>query len=147
LIPGTYGEAYGRALGGLVMIGTRDLPTQGTHTAAEVNFADVSLMVSSALTSRLRFSVAGTWSFAEGVPEALGKRPTVFYGSPRYRDFQAKAEFVLSPQRQLTALVIGAAEHVDPSSDVFYYNNRWYRTSEPGLGSPFTIPTARTAPW
>jgi hypothetical protein len=126
LLPGAYGADYGRALGGLVLIGTRDLPIQGSHVVAEASLADASLAFSAAPASRFRFGVAGTWSYADRMPAALGERVAAFYGPPRYRDFQAKLELDLSPQRRLTAVAMGAAEHAYPLDDFLYYTTLRY---------------------
>jgi hypothetical protein len=137
LVPGAYGADYGRALGGLVLITTRDLPTEGAHGAAEASFADASLLLAGAPTSRFRVGLSGTWSYADHAPDNFGDPVTTFYGPARYRDFQAKAELALTSQRRLTAMVLGAAEEVQPSNLALYqrtlryppHERTWYRVA------------------
>ena len=118
LVPGAYGADSGRALGGLVLVGTRELPAQGVHGAAEVNLLDSSLMLAAAPSTRFRFGVAGTWSYLDRYHARLDEATTTFYQVPRYRDFQAKVELDVARQRRLTLLVLGAAEQVRPSDEL-----------------------------
>jgi hypothetical protein len=120
VVHGAYGADHGRALGGLVLISTRDLPAVGVHGAVEATAADASVMLSGAPTSRFRIGLSGTWSYTDRAPDGFGE-PVSFYGSPRYRDFQAKAELDLAAQRRLTALVLGATEEVQPVYASFRY--------------------------
>ena len=118
LVPGAYGADSGRALGGLVLVGTRELPAQGVHGAAEANLLDSSLMLAAAPSTRFRFGVAGTWSYLDRYHARLDEATTTFYQVPRYRDFQAKVELDVARQRRLTLLVLGAAEQVRPSDEL-----------------------------
>jgi hypothetical protein len=132
LVHGAYGAGYGRALGGLILISTRDVPAVGVHGAAQANLADASLMLSGAPTSRFRAGLSGTWSYADHTPDAFGAPVTTFYGPARYRDLQAKAELDLAPQRRLTALVLGATEGAQPSYATLRYpphERTWYRVA------------------
>ena len=106
LVPGAYGADFGRALGGLVLISTPDLPAQGVHGAAEANLLDSSLLLTAAPSGRFRFGLAGTWSYLDRYHARLDETTTTLYQVPRYRDFQAKAELDLAPQRRLTLLVL-----------------------------------------
>jgi hypothetical protein len=122
LVPGAYGAEYGRALGGLVLITTRDLPTQGVHGAAETNLLDSSLALAGAPTSRFRVGLSGTWSYAAPYEDWLDQKASTFYGTPSYRDFQAKAEVDITPQKRVAILALGAWEHLHPQDS--------YRTSK-----------------
>src|SRR5262249_54093443 len=44
LIPGGYDASFGRALGGLVRVRTRELPAEGVHGFAAADFLDASAM-------------------------------------------------------------------------------------------------------
>jgi hypothetical protein len=46
LAPGAYGPEYGRALGGLVRITTKDLPRDGFHASLGADFLDAAGMIS-----------------------------------------------------------------------------------------------------
>lgn len=117
LVPGAYGALHGRALGGLVLVETRELPAAGVHAVAEGSLLDASLLVAAAPSTRFRFGVAGTWSYLDHYHARLDEATTTFYQVPRYRDFQAKAELDVAPQRRLTLLVLGAVERVRPSQE------------------------------
>ena len=118
LVPGAYDAAHGRALGGLVLAHTQDLPAQGWHGAASANVLDSSLTLAAAPSARFRFGVAGTWSYVDQYHARLDETTTAFYDLPRYRDVQAKAEVDIAPQHRLTLLVLGAAESLRPSDEV-----------------------------
>ncbi len=121
LTPGAYGADYGRSLGGVVRVETRDLPASGVHGYAGADTLDGSGMVTAALNDRLRVGMAGRVGWLDGVMKAVGA-PNVdqFFAIPRYRDYQMKAQLALRARESLDAVVLGSSDdltQVIPDAD------------------------------
>jgi TonB family protein len=121
LTPGAYGADYGRALGGVVRVETRDLPESGVHGYSGIDALDGSAMVTTALNDRVRIGIAGRYGWLDGVLRAVDA-PNVdqFYAIPRYGDYQLKAQFALRPRESLDAVVLGSTDdltQVIPDAD------------------------------
>jgi hypothetical protein len=93
LTPGAYGADYGRAIGGIVRVETKDLPASGVHGYAGVDTLDGSAMATAALGDRVRVAVAGRYGWIDNILR-LVDAPNVdeFYAIPRYSDYQAKLQ-------------------------------------------------------
>lgn len=121
LLPGSFGADYGRALGGLVRVTTRDLPREGFHATLGADFLDAAAQVSVAVEDRVRIAVAGRTSHFDKLavsvapPEALDVLPI-----PQYHDFQLKSSLALREGEELSAVLLGAGDSLtrtQPSSD------------------------------
>lgn len=112
LNPGAYGAEYGRALGGLVLIGARPIES-GYHGEVAVDLLDASALLSASIGSRLRVQAAGRYSYLDRALTALsGTELGDFFPLPRYYDFQAQATLALREREELTATVIGAGDEL-----------------------------------
>lgn len=121
LVPGAFGAEYGRALGGLVRVETRDLPPEGVHGFVAADFLDASAMVSAAIGRRLRVGVAGRASYLDRLLSGvLAADAGEFFPIPRYFDGQAKAQLTLGQGETLEATYLlsgDALARVVPSAD------------------------------
>jgi TonB family protein len=121
LTPGAYGADYGRSLGGVVRVETRDLPTTGVHGYAGADTLDGSGMVTAALNDRVRIGMAGRVGWLDPLLKAVDARNVdQFFAIPSYRDYQLKAQFALRPRESLDAVILGSSDdltQVIPDSD------------------------------
>jgi hypothetical protein len=113
LTPGAYGAAYGRGIGGLVRLETRDLPRAGVHAVLDVNTLDGSVLVSAAPTARVRLAVAVRQGWLERTLSAI-HAPAVgeFFAIPRYRDYQAKLQIELRDRESLDIALLGSSDEL-----------------------------------
>jgi hypothetical protein len=111
LTPGAYGADYGRALGGMVRVETKDLPETGLHGYTSADTLDGSAMVTAALGDRVRAGVAGRYGWIDGVLRAVGA-PNVdpYVAIPRYGDYQGKLQLALRPRESLDAVFLGSMD-------------------------------------
>jgi hypothetical protein len=121
LTPGAYGADYGRALGGMVRVETKDLPDTGVHGYVGADTLDGSAMMSAALGERVRVAVAGRYGWLDGVLQAVDA-PDVdqFFAIPRYGDYQAKVQVAMRPHETLDAVFLGSSDdltEVIPDAD------------------------------
>jgi TonB family protein len=121
LSPGAYGADYGRGLGGLVKVDTRNLPDAGTHGDLAVDVIDASGMVSTAFGKRVRVGIAGRASYLDRSLKAVTSEDVSdFVPIPRYRDAQLMAQVDLSKDESLTALALTSDDKLSrsiPSDD------------------------------
>lgn len=102
LVPGGYGSSYGRGLGGLVTVSTRDPDPKACHLSAQLDVLDASVAGSG--------KVAGDWTFAAGArrshlddtlsavsDEDLGE----YFPIPTYYDGQVRLRRQLGPKRYI----------------------------------------------
>jgi TonB family protein len=109
LTPGAYGADYGRAIGGMVRVETKDLPAAGVHEYAGVDTLDGSALVSAALGDRVRVAVAGRYGWLDSILPAEGARNVdEFYAIPRYGDYQAKLQVRLRDRESLDAVFLAS---------------------------------------
>ncbi|MEO7108916.1 MAG: TonB family protein, partial [Polyangiaceae bacterium] len=121
LVPGGFNADYGRSLGGLVRVETRELDRQGVHGYVGADTLDGSAMVSAALNDKVRAAVAGRYSYLDRLLSAVDA-PDVgdYFPIPRYNDFQAKASIDLRRGEQLDVVFLSSRDDLTrtvPSSD------------------------------
>ena len=114
LTPGAYGADYGRAIGGMVLIATKDLPESGIHGYVGADTLDGSGMVTATLGDRVRVGVAARYGWLDQVLKAVDA-PNVnqFFAIPRYGDYQAKAQIRLREHESLDAVFLGSDDTLD----------------------------------
>jgi outer membrane receptor protein involved in Fe transport len=112
LFPGSYGAAYGRGLGGLLLIKERELPS-GLHGEVSADLLDVGAQLSAALGPRLRIAVSGRYSYLDRVLSALaGSAVGDFFPLPKYADFQVRASLTLRKEESLSLTAIGSLDEL-----------------------------------
>ena len=117
LVPGGYEAAFGRAIGGLVRLRTRDLPAEGVHGFAAADLLDASAMVTAAVAGgRLRVAVAGRVSYLDRILAGVVS-PSVgdLVPIPRYQDYQAKISLALREDEAIHLLLLGSGDALDRS--------------------------------
>jgi hypothetical protein len=115
LVPGAYDASFGRALGGLVRLRTRELPTEGVHGFAVADLLDASALATAAFArGRLRVAVAGRVSYLDRILARVVS-PDVgdFVPIPRYQDYQAKVSLRLREDEALHLLLLGSGDALD----------------------------------
>lgn len=111
LAPGAFGAEYGRALGGLVRITTRELPQEGIHASLGVDFLDTSAIMTAAVDHRVRIAAAGRMSHFDRLASAVAPTEALeVLPIPRYHDFQLKASQALREGEDLSAVLLGAGD-------------------------------------
>jgi TonB family protein len=116
LTPGAYGSDYGRALGGMVRVETKDLPPTGVHGYVGADTLDGSGMVTAAIGDRVRVGVAARYGWLDDVLRAVDA-PNVdqFFAIPRYADGQAKAQIAMRKGESIDAVFLGSTDQLSES--------------------------------
>lgn len=97
LIPGGYGPAYGRGLGGLVTVQRRAPSAERLKGSLQADLLDASAALSGPLSSKLGFQVAARRSHADDSLRALSDEdPGEFFPIPEYHDAQGSLRYQLS---------------------------------------------------
>jgi len=125
LTPGAYGADYGRGIGGMVRLETRDLPADSAHATLDASTLDGSALVSAPLTSRVRVALAARYGWLDRTLSAVNApNVTDYFAIPRYKDYQAKVQLRLRTQESLDFVLLGSADalvqnvsNVDPARD------------------------------
>jgi TonB family protein len=94
LIPGGYGAQYGRGLGGLVKVDTRDPASDRLHGSAAVDLIDAGASVSSPIGKNFSAAIAARRSHLDAVlNEVTSKDTSAFFPIPKYYDGQARVRY------------------------------------------------------
>jgi hypothetical protein len=121
LTPGAYGPDYGRELGGMVRVETRDLPASGTHAHFGADTLDGTAMVSAAMGDRVRVAVAGRYGWLDRVLRVVdAPRVDPFFAVPRYGDYQGKVQIGMRLRESLDLVFLGSRDDLTeaiPDSD------------------------------
>src|SRR5262249_1153624 len=72
LVPGAYGAAFGRGLGGVVRVTTRALPESGVHGSVGADFLDASGAVSASASPNVRAAVGARYGYIGRTLSAAG---------------------------------------------------------------------------
>ena len=137
LSPGAYGADYGRAIGGVVRLDTRDL-LDGYHASLDLSVLDASALVSAPLGRRVRLALAGRHGLLDRTLRAVDAPDTSeFFAVPRYRDYQAKMQIALRDRESLDLVLLGSGDSLArsfPSSDPAHVRRT---SSEQGFGRAY----------
>jgi len=96
LMPGGYGVAWGRGLGGLVHVALRDLPRDRLHGGAQLDLLDASAAVSGPIADRLAARVSARRSHVADAAGLLSdQRFQEFFTLPEYHDAQGRVRYDL----------------------------------------------------
>jgi len=95
LAPGGYGPAYGRGLGGLLLVKRTDLDAAGVHGSVAADVLDAAAAVKAAVSERWRIGLSLRRSH---LADIVGSRPRLgdLTPIPRWYDGQARAVYILS---------------------------------------------------
>jgi TonB family protein len=102
LIPGGYGSSFGRGLGGLITVATRDPDAKRLHGAAQVDLLDASLSSSGKIATGWTFAAAARRSHLDDtLAAATDKDVGEFFPIPHYYDGQLKLRRALGEKRYI----------------------------------------------
>lgn len=119
LVPGGYGAAYGRSLGGLVSVTTAAFD-DGLHASAAADVYDVSGSVHGPLGEKVRFGVGGRYGWVGPLLGAFYPDVEDFFPIPHYRDAQARLGVDLGANRTLDLTGLWSSDRTEstaPSDD------------------------------
>jgi len=113
LSPGAYGADYGRAIGGMVRLETRDL-ADSYHASVDVSVLDASALVSARLSERVRLALAGRYGLLDRSLKAVDA-PDIgqFFEVPRYHDYQAKMQIAVRENESLELVLLGSGDELE----------------------------------
>lgn len=91
LIPGAYGAAYGRGLGGIVRVEGKDPAEDRLHGSVQLDLLDASAAAHGPVAGNNSFSIGGRRSHLNSIIEAVADDDVdEFFPIPRYWDGQAR---------------------------------------------------------
>lgn len=120
LVPGGYGAAYGRGLGGIVTVRTHTPTGDGVHGALSADLYDASAMMRASLADRWRAAAAARVSWLHLMVEAAQGDLGAYVPVPRYWDAQVRALHAVSAGETLELVWMLGGDRVSrgvPNSD------------------------------
>ena len=94
LIPGGYGAQYGRGLGGLVKVDTRDPASDRLHGSAGLDLIDASVAATGPIANKVSAAIAARRSHLDAILKEVTSRDTsAFFPIPKYYDGQARVRY------------------------------------------------------
>lgn len=121
LIPGGYGAAYGRGLGGIVLVREKDPALDRLHGSLQADLLDASIALSAPIGDKVSFAVAGRKSYIKELSTLLEDQSfQQFFTLPDYYDSQATVRVGLGKSEYIEfgGLVSGDKQvRTQPSSD------------------------------
>jgi TonB family protein len=116
LIPGGYGAAYGRGLGGLVNVQLRPLDDAGFHGSAAVDVIDAAVSARGRIDDKLHLAIAGRRSHLDSAVGAVTSRDVAdVVPIPKYYDGQARLVYELGPRETIEAGALLSHDSIDHS--------------------------------
>ncbi len=110
LSPGAYGAEQGRALAGLVEIGTAPM-REGFHGVASLDLLDASAAASWQVSDRVTLGAGLRWGLIDRLAPLVASPDTLQYLSiPQYGDYQARAEVRSSETSRWTFFAFGSRD-------------------------------------
>jgi hypothetical protein len=116
MYPGGFPSRFGRNIGGIVEVNTRDTKTDGVHGSADIDLLDSSLYLRAPLTKKIAVAVAGRRSYIDAILPAVlpeqdpGESLVVV---PIYWDYQARVDAELPNQDKLSVMLFGSDDTLD----------------------------------
>ncbi len=91
--PGNFSPRYGRAIGGILDLNTRQPRDDTYHGFAKVDIQDASVLVEGPITENLSFALSGRRSYVDkvlefAIPLVVGEEGLGFQVAPYYYDYQ-----------------------------------------------------------
>ncbi|MBW2462263.1 MAG: TonB-dependent receptor, partial [Deltaproteobacteria bacterium] len=112
--PGNFSARYGRAIGGILEVSTRDPATDRFHGVADINLIDASVMVEAPLGDNVSFAVSARRSYIDAWFESVIPRDAFdVVSAPVYYDYQATVAWRPSPQDRIRFNVYGSSDQLN----------------------------------
>jgi TonB family protein len=116
LVPGGYGPAFGRGLGGLVAVSLRPLDEEGIHGSAGADVIDASADVRAKISDRVHVAVGARKSYLDAVlPLVTSTDVGNFVPIPRYWDGQVRAVYDLALHETIEMGLLVSSDRIDHS--------------------------------
>ncbi|MEO6599143.1 MAG: TonB-dependent receptor plug domain-containing protein [Polyangiaceae bacterium] len=113
LSPGAYGADYGRAIGGMVRLETREI-TDGYHATVDASTLDASALLSGRVSDRVRLALAARYGLLDRTLNAVDAADIgEFVAVPRYHDYQAKLQIALRTRESLDVVLLASSDALD----------------------------------
>lgn len=113
LTPGAFAADYGRALGGILRIESREGVPKGVHGAVRIDLLDASAVLTAGIGERLELAVAGRYGYLDRLAGALvPPAASELLPLPSYDDYQLKARLRLRSGESLSLLVLGSDDRL-----------------------------------
>lgn len=114
LAPGAYGAAYGRGLGGIVLVRTKKWDEARPRASLGVDLYDASASLRVPLTKEIRVEIAGRRSHVDSILSALAKDDVGdFFPAPHYADGQARISYAPSEKERASITLLGSTDRTD----------------------------------
>jgi TonB family protein len=114
LIPGGYGGAYGRGIGGIVTVAMRPLDDDGYHGSVGADVIDASVDMRAKVGDRTHVAIGARKSYLDSVLSAVTSEDVGDYVPiPRYWDGQARLSFDLAPHETIEVGGLASSDHID----------------------------------
>jgi hypothetical protein len=111
LVPGGYGADFGRGLGGLVRVTSREPPTERYQGEADVDVLDASFAAGVAVGSGGGVLAAGRFGYLDRIMgNVLTADQLRIFPLPRYRDFQGKVVLPLRDSERLEVIFLTSSD-------------------------------------
>ncbi len=113
--PGNFSVRFGRAIGGVIDVGTRKTTSKQWRGSAEVDLFDAGLYLEGPITDDISFSASVRRSYIDVVLETV---IDVFGVEdlaqvlPRYYDYQARADWRINRNHELSLLLFGSDDEL-----------------------------------
>jgi hypothetical protein len=117
LVPGGYGATFGRGLGGLVRITSREPPIERYSGEVDVDVLDTSFEAGTAFGKGAGVLAAGRVGYLDRILDgALSSDTRRLVPLPRYRDFQGKVSLPLRDDEKVDVLFLTSSDSSTISS-------------------------------
>jgi TonB family protein len=114
LIPGGYGPAYGRGLGGIVTVTLLPLEGEGVHGSVAADVTDASTDVRANLGRGVHVAIGARKSYLDSVlPIVTSADIGDYVPIPRYWDGQARIGFDLAPHETVELGALASSDRID----------------------------------
>ncbi len=111
LVPGGYGAAYGRGLGGIVRIDTKTPDKQGVHGVVAGDVFDASAMLSSSIGKNSSAAASARVSVIDQLAKGLDSDVGEYVPIPRYRDGQLRFKHDLGGGQSIELVGLMSTDH------------------------------------
>jgi TonB family protein len=113
--PGNFSVKYGRRMGGIIDVGTREPATDGYHGVLDMNVPlDSSLLVEGPITKKSSFLVAGRRSYLGNVLAATAPEDAFdAFAAPVYNDYQGFVSYRPTDRDRLRFAAYGSSDRLD----------------------------------
>jgi TonB family protein len=152
--PGNFSVRYGRAIGGIIDVTTREGRPKAWHGTADVDLFDAGGFVEGPLGADTTLQLAARRSYIDGVLRAVDAATDSGASSvlPVYYDYQARVDHRFSAANRISVLAFGSEDHLslvgDPggtgddtaiSARIAFHRLKFSWTSTPHPGLEWTL--------